>query len=268
MEDGPDEILTPDFLIKFPDAIISEFTFTTPEEIASKDYFQILTEELTSFKNQINSTLPTQNSEFMQIVLGGDNTITFSSLLALIERVKDPRAVGYIQFDSHGESNSYAGSDSKNFHGMYMRPFFDKFDIPEIDNLVPEKLKSEQAIFIGDMILDGDEPQFFQKMNFKTLTFEEYQRDKEQFIEYLHSFLADYPYIHVNFDIDIFNRDVAGATGIPEDGKWQKAEIFEILEIISKHPNVSFDLSEINPRCTGAERTIKLAQEMLDLILN
>ncbi len=275
VELGSDAILTAQFLEKYPDSQVSEFAFTSPEDIPTEQYFPTLTHELVAFKNKINSQLPTleQSSQAsltssqLPVVVGGDNTVTLSSLLALLERIPDPSKIGYIQFDSHGESNSYHGSESKNFHGMYMRPFFDTFDIPEIDQLIPEKLKSNQAIFIGDMVLDGDEVEFFQKMQFKTLALQEYLANSESFQKYLKTFLENYDYIHVNFDIDVFDRSEAGATGIPEDGKWYKKEIFEILDLISTHSNISFDLSEINPTREGATQTIKLSQEILEKII-
>ncbi len=265
VEDGADSILTASFLQQFPTAKVDTFFFSDPEKISSGEYVTELVKEMKWFKEHVNDRL--QKAE-MQIVVGGDNTVTFASLLALIERVEAVSKIGYIQFDSHGESNSYEGSESKNFHGMYMRPFFDNFDIEEIEHLVPNKLKPKQGIFIGDMVLDGDEPQFFRQKKLTTLTFQEYRQNKTKFQDYLKIFLDQYEYIHVNFDIDVFHRSVAGATGIPEDGKWQKSEIFEILMMITQHPKISFDLSELNPHRPGAERSIGIAQEILKLMLD
>lgn len=265
VEDGADAILTSEFLSEFPNSKTDIFFFSDPEKIEPGKYVEELIKELKWFKDQINDSL--KDSE-TQVVVGGDNTVTFSSFLALVERVKEVPAIGYIQFDSHGESNSYEGSISKNFHGMYMRPFFDFFDIESIDKLVPEKLKSEQAIFIGDMVLDGDEPQFFKTQNFKTMKYREYCRDKSRFQSYLKDFLEKYEYVHVNFDIDVFDRSVAGATGIPEDGRWMKQEIFELLMVISQHPNLSFDFSELNPIRKGAERSVNIAREVLKIVIS
>lgn len=263
VEDGSSAILTEEFLENVGEYTLTEFTFTRPEDIEPKEYIQTLTDELVNFKNKINQNL--KGSE-LQLVVGGDNTVTFSSLLAVIERVKDVQKVGYIQFDSHGEINSFEGSDSKNFHGMYMRPFFDNFDIPVIDQLIPHKMNPDQMFVFGDQVLDGDEPEFYQKNSLHSITFEEYVQDREKINDQLKNFLKKYDCIHINFDIDVFDASVAGATGIPEDGRWMRDEIFELLNIIKSHPNISFDLSEINPQREGSERTVKLAQEILKLI--
>lgn len=264
VEDGADSILTADFLSQFEEAKIDSFFFSDPEKISTGEYVAELVKEMVWFKQFINQNI---TSGEKQIVIGGDNTVTFASLLALIERVKDVSQIGYIQFDSHGESNSYEGSESKNFHGMYMRPFFDSFDIEAINHLVPDKFDSDQGIFIGNMVLDGDEPQFFKTKKLKTLEVEQYTKNKKTFQTFLKEFLNTYQFVHVNFDIDVFHRSIAGATGIPEDGRWMKQEVFEILEIISQHQNISFDLSELNPSRSGADRSVKITQEILKVIL-
>jgi arginase family enzyme len=263
VEDGPEAILTHDFLQLIPQSKIDSFFFSDPEKIETGQYVSELVKEMQWFQELINQKM---QPEEMQIVIGGDNTVTFASLLALIDRVKDVSKIGYIQFDSHGESNSYEGSESKNFHGMYMRPFFDNFDIEQIEHLVPHKFKAEQGIFIGDMVLDGDEPQFFKQKKLSTLNYRQYCQSKTKYQNQLKEFLNSFEYIHVNFDIDVFHRSVAGATGIPEDGKWLKPEIFELLMIIAQHQKISFDLSELNPTRLGAERSIKIAHEILQLM--
>lgn len=264
VEEGPDAILTPEFISGFIKAKTDSFIYSDPEKIVDGNYVNELVKEMDWFKELINQKL--QKNE-TQIVVGGDNTITFASLLALVQRVQDISKIGYIQFDSHGELNSYEGSETKNFHGMYMRPFFDTFDIEAINPLIPYKFQPEQGVFIGDMVLDGDEVQFFESKNLKTLNYQQYKNNKKVFQDFLKDFLKTYQYIHVNFDIDVFHRSVAGATGIPEDGKWMKSEVFEILKLISSHKNLSFDLSELNPKRSGADRSIQIAQEILKLVI-
>lgn len=264
VESGPDAILDQNFISGFPDTQVDQFIFPNPEDIRKKDYWQVLASNLNQFKNQINKKLKKNQ---MQIVAGGENSVTFASLLAILNRIGDSKKIGYVQIDSHGEMNSYKGSESKNFHGMYMRPFFETFDIPEIAKLVPFRLAPSQAFFIGDTVLDGDEPEFFKKMGFKSLTFEKYISNPQNYENLLKNFCHDFEYIHVNFDIDVFDKSVAGATGIPEDGKWMLKEIMTLLGILKKHPKLSFDLSEVNPKKAHAVRTITIARKLLKYVI-
>src|SRR5581483_4672816 len=153
VEDGPDAILSESFLNEFKTYQLDEFTFPTPEETPLSQYYNTLTESLVELKERIKQSL--KDNE-IQLVIGGDNSVTFSSLLAQIEQ-KDPKKIGYIQFDTHGECNTFEESATKNFHGMYIRPFFDRFDIAQIERLVPKKLPAENLMFVGNMDLEQTE---------------------------------------------------------------------------------------------------------------
>ncbi|MBI2022390.1 arginase family protein [Candidatus Daviesbacteria bacterium] len=272
VEEAPDFILDGIFLSNFTKekelefvphtklVEISEYVFSKPEEIGLDKYYQILAKELTEFKQFINANL---KKDQIQVVIGGDNSVTLASLLAVFERV-DSKSVGYIQFDSHGEMNSYKNSPSKNFHGMYMRALLEKFDIPEVESIAQPKIGFEQVLTIGDQVLDGDEPAFYKKNNIRNIKREEFLNKREQIREELIGFLKKYQHIHINFDVDIFHRSVAPATGIAEDGKWMWEDVVFLINIIRENnQNLSVDSCEINPMRKGSKKTIKVAQEVL-----
>src|SRR5687768_8818972 len=185
-------------------------------------------------------------------------------------RVKNVKDIGYIQFDSHGEMHLYESSVSKNFHGMYMRPFFNKFDIQEIEKLVPDKLDLSQVFTIGDIIFDegDDHPEGDEALykNIKNVRREDFTENKEKILEEFNNFTKKFKHLFINFDIDVFDSSVAGATG-EDEGVWFWEEVNQFLEIIGKHPDVSIDLVEINPHMKSAERTIRIAHEILIKIL-
>lgn len=263
VEDGPDFVLNDKFLLSFQQNNDPELVFTKPEDAKSK-YFQVIATQMVGLKELINKNFQPGSTP---VVVGGDNSVTFGSLLALIERVQDIKKIGYIQFDSHGESNLAKTSPSGNFHGMYLRPFLDKFDIPEIEGLVPQKLDPEQVLFVGDQVLDGDEPDFFRRYNLKNINRQDYFQNQIVTQRKLKDFLNKFEYIHLNFDIDVLSQNVAGATGIPEDGKWGIDETLILLSIISQHPNLSIDLSEVNPHKPNMEKTVQTAQKILETLL-
>lgn len=266
VEDAPDYILTPELLKSFPGSEVSEYSFSLPEKVSEENYYQVLAKELGEFAGLINRELkPSQT----QVVVGGDNTVTFSSLAAVLKRT-DASGVGYIQFDSHGEMHLYKSSISKNFHGMYMRPFFDRFDIEEIEKLVPGKMKLNQAFTIGDIIFDeGDnhprgEVEFYKKI--RNVSRKEFLKNKKGILREFESFTKKFKHIFINFDIDVFDSSAAGATG-EDEGVWFWEEIVEFLEIIRKHPSISFDLVEINPRLDESRKTLNIAHKILTKVL-
>lgn len=268
VEEASGAVLTEEFLKEVQSPHVNNFTFTEPEKIPHEKYWEIIAGELKDLKDLINANMGAGGT---QIVLGGDNTVTLSSLEAVIERVGDPGKVGYVQFDSHGEMHQSETSISKNFHGMYMRPFFDKFDQPDIDSLVPGKMQTGQILAIGDIIFDGEnteEERFYKENNIRNINREEFNKDKQGRLEEIDAFLNRFGHIHVNFDVDVFDRSVSEATGLPEDGRWFKDEVFSILDLIFKRPEVSMDMVEINPKKPGGEKTVKLAREIILKLLN
>jgi arginase family enzyme len=260
VEEAPDAILTPAFLAKFPDSRVNDYNFPKPEQVKD-NYTQVLVETLNDFREFINDNLEMGET---QVVVGGENSVTFSSLLADQDRFG--RRFGYIQFDSHGESNLYSTSPTKNFHGMYLRPFLDNFDVPEIDRLVSrEKLTKENTLFIGNLNLDGDEPSLFKRLGLVNINKEDITKNKAQVLKQVREFIKKFDHIHINFDVDVFDKSIVIATGIPAEKGLFMADIVPILLILSTKP-FSLDLSEVNPRKKGARETIDIAQKVVYIL--
>lgn len=260
VEDAPDAILTTKFLENFPGFKVDEFIFPSPEAIQSEDYWDVLAVNLKIFSEKINETL--KDNE-IQIVIGGDNSVTFSSIHAHLKRVKNIKKIGYIQFDSHGELNRLESSVSKNFHGMYLRTFLSDFDVPEIERINGFKFDPGQLLFIGDLILDDEEQEFFNARKLTNINRAAYLKNPANILNTLAKFISNFEYLIINFDIDIFHRSIAGANGTPADGSWYLDEVMDILNVIKTHPEFTLDLCEVNPKKPGAKQTIKIAQQIL-----
>lgn len=83
----------------------------------------------------------------------------------------------------------------------------------------------------------------------------------------INEFIRKFDFVHVNFDVDVFNKKVSLATGIPSDNGFMLEYLLPLLKIVSKHPNISLDLSEVNPTKIGSEKTIQIAQKVLLTLL-
>jgi len=265
VENGPDAILTKAFLKKFPNSMVDEFDFPTPESINKQTYIQDITKPIIQLRDLITQKL---QPDEIQIVIGGDHSITFPSMLAVLEK-HDATMLGYIQFDSHGDINLYQSSISKNFHGMYVRPLVDRFDITTIDNLVPQKIPTENVMYLGNLtpFLDTEEKTFFEKKQIKNISLETVRKNRSAIEEEFQTFINQFVHIHITFDVDVMDKTIAPATGLPAEKGLLMNDVQPLLKIAAKHPSFSFDLSEINPQKKGAEETIKTAQAILSLML-
>ncbi len=275
VEDGPEGILSPDFLSSLAGshlANVDSFSFTNPEDIKPGQFSEVLAGEIIQFRNLIVDKIATprqggarNDEKVVQVIIGGDHCVTFPSVLAALER--SGQNLGIIYFDSHGDINLSKDSPTGNFHGMHLRPLFDKFDIPEIDNLVPTKIPTKNLLYIGNLDLDPGEIEFLSTNRIRNITGDDLENRQDQSLEEIKSFISRLDHLYVSFDIDCMDKTEAPATGIPAEHGLYLKDILPVLELIKNHPNFSFDLCEVNPKKEGEEETVKLAQEILKLIL-
>lgn len=264
VESGSDAVLTDDFLVKFPRCCTSEYVFSKPEEIKHEQFNKVLGGQIDGFREFIYKHLrPGQT----QVVIGGDHSVTLSSILATRDRIGGFENLGYVQFDSHGDMNLKSSSPTDNFHGMYARTLVDCFDIPEIEKLVPHKLPAENIIYIGNLDLDHEEEGLFHRKRIKNINKKLLVGDNGNVVKNFKKFIASFQYLHVTFDIDVLNKIQAPATGIPSKNGLMLEDIEELLSIISKHPNLSLDLTEVNPQKAGIEETVQSAHKVLLTLL-
>lgn len=266
VEHGSDMILDHQFLNHFPDVKIDSIDFPDPESVAKETYNDMIVQTTLELKQLIQKTLAPDE---IQVVLGGDHCITFPSVLAQIDQIGSTKKLGYIQFDSHGDINQYGSSISKNWHGMYVRPLVDTYDIAEIDALSKQKIPVKNILFLGNLFpfLDAEELDFFQKNNIKTFTPKTIREAKQKTIETFKNFINNFDHLHITFDIDALDKTIAPATGLPAAQGLLMEDIEAMLKLATTDRSFSFDLVEVNPEKPGAEKTIQTAQEILSMVL-
>lgn len=264
VENGSEAILTADFLTKIQPHYLSEYVFPKPEQVDVRKFDKILCKQINGLKKFINNQIRANQT---QIVVGGDHFITLPSVLAVRDRIGSFKNLGYVQFDSHGDMNSKALSPTGNFHGMYVRPLVDCFDSKEIDDLVPEKLPFKNIIYIGNLKLDPAERSLFENKKINIIGREALLKNKNRVIKIFNDFVSSFKYLHVTFDIDVMDKTQAPATGLPALKGLMFEDIAEMLGIIRKHPNLSLDLAELNPRKAGLNKTIKTVHKILLSVL-
>src|SRR5581483_2120570 len=93
VENGSNKILDDKFLKQLSSFEVSNFEFPLPENVLPSDFWPTLAESIRIFKDFLNSEL---KSNQKQVVIGGDHSVTLPSVLAVLERIKDPNELGYI----------------------------------------------------------------------------------------------------------------------------------------------------------------------------
>lgn len=265
VEQGPDAVLTHEFLRQIDSNYsLSHFVYPTPEEATEETYLDIVARSSGEFARQIVDHLKPQHT---QVVVGGDHSVAYASMLALYERLPVTTTVGYIQFDSHADMHRADTSPTGNFHGMWVRALTEGIGHPAIDAQATRRLDLHSAIIYGNLETEAEEERYLTAMQVDRWSASTIQSDMQFAVEHLRAFVSHYDHIHVSFDVDVFDREHVSATGTPAQSGLHPDLVFPLLQVLSHVPSLSIDLVEVNPTKSDAQQTVAIAQRTIEALL-
>lgn len=264
VENGAEAVLSEELVRSFPGSRTDIYEFPLPESFPKEKTTEVIAQNTQKAVELINSTIREGDT---QVVAGGDHSVSLASITALTKRI-DPSTIACIRIDSHPDLLNEASTTTNNFHGMWFRPFLETYDNPAIEAIVGNrKLKPEQVILIGNLDAEDEESALLKRFNIKTIGVDDLRNNAEASQQYIKSFMSKYPHIHLNVDIDGFDKSVAPATGLPSDDGLLPTDLQFMFDIIRSHPSISIDLLEVNPHKPGGEQTVSFTQSLLTDIL-
>lgn len=265
VENGPEGILTPEFLRQLQSNYsLSHFIFPSPDEVTPESYYEVLAR---SQKDFIAHICAQTRSDQVQVVIGGDHSVSFGSVVAMLNSLSPERTVGFVQFDSHADLHTISTSPSGNFHGMWVRALTSGIGNKSIDIQVMRSLDPHAITYYGNLDLEAEEVKYIRENHIDIWSGDDLSRDPTHALAHLRAFITQYDHIHVSFDIDVFERTLAPATGTPAPNGFSEEHVFPLLEVLSHAKNISIDLVEVNPEKPGAQKTIALGQRVIETLL-
>lgn len=269
VENGASSVIDPDFTSHLSPISLNEvdFVFSLPENTTDENYYSIVAKETDKLAELIYQQLTTSNSIEHLITIGGDHSIALGSLLGVLRSFPNKK-IGVIDFDSHGDIHLTKTSPTGNFHGMWLRPLFGDFDNTEIKKIIGNfKIKPNQLLYIGNLILEDEEERFITENKINVLSGDSFtQNDIPE--KQIGAFCDSMDMIHVTFDIDVFKKSLVQATGTPNPDGFDLESIERAtVPILNSGKFFSIDLVEVNPKKDGAKETIFLAQKIINLFL-
>ena len=225
--------------------------------------------------NEFNSrlysaVLDTLNSNLFPLTIGGDHSIAIASALASIKKHEN---LGIIWFDAHGDYHTFETTTSGNIHGLpfatitnYKKSILSNFHSGNYFN-------PKNAVLVGGR--DIDEP--FELENLKNAGVTVFSTED------IHKFGTDYIYskafdiasagtngVHVSYDLDVIDPKLAPGVSIPAKNGISLEESYDFIThmIKNKEKVKSFDLVEFNPLLDINDVTQKIAQQILNYLLN
>lgn len=206
------------------------------------------------------------------ITIGGDHSLAIGSIAGASNYYrKRNENWGLIWFDAHGDINTPESSGSGNVHGMPLAVSLGRGDerLTELLGYSPKVLPN-RSVLIGIRDVDPPERELIDQCGVTPFTI----RDIDHLGLGRVTDLAmgacgsDSSGLHVSFDIDVIDPDVAPGVSTPARGGLNYRESHLALTLLAESQMVrSIDIVELNPANDIKNSTAKLAVELILSIL-
>ena len=205
---------------------------------------------------------------YFPITIGGDHSIAVASALA---SAKVHENIGIIWFDAHTDYNTFDTTVTGNIHGLplaaitgykngELRYFHD-------GNII----QPSKAVVVGARSIDDWEKDNVKYSGITVFTTEDIkEKGVEKVVEEAFRIAGEKTKgIHISYDLDLLNPEVAPGVSVPEFDGISEEEAMKINELIMKHLDqvVSYDLVEFNPLRDQDRKTEQIAINLLAQII-
>jgi len=197
----------------------------------------------------------------LPIFLGGDHSISMGT----IGGVTHHASCGVIWIDAHGDFNTPKSSGSGNIHGMPLATLMGKGSSELVNIGRPgAKLRPKDVVLIGIRQLDLKEREMLKQSNIKVYTMRDIdEQGMSTIIKESMARLDHLDNIHVSFDLDSLDPDIAPGVGTPVPGGLTYREAHLLMETIADSKKLcSMDIVEINPMLDRYNETAQMAIEL------
>ena len=218
---------------------------------------------------EVNKQLHLVVSEAMRdgvipLILGGDHSIEIGSLAGL---ASEGRSFGLIWFDTHGDYNSLATTDSGNIHGMPLA-VSNGIGAQELTSIGGnfKKIREENTVIIGAREIDPQESEMLHQSKITVFTMRDIdQLGMSEVISQGIKIASDKTDgIHVSFDLDVIDPEEAPGVGTPVVGGITYREAHLAMEFLADTGRVSsMDVVEVNPILDNRNKTAELAVSLI-----
>lgn len=216
------------------------------------------------YKNMVDKI----KEEYFPIMIGGDHSAAIASALASAKVNID---VGIIWIDAHTDYNTFETTVTGNIHGLPLAAI-NGYKNSELRYYHDGKvIQPSRTVIIGARSIDDAEKD---NVKYSGVTVFTTQDIKEKGIEAImdEAFkIAGYKTkgIHISYDLDIIDPDIAPGVSVPEFDGINEEEAMQINEYIINHMKsvLSYDLVEFNPLRDVDRKTEQIALNLLAQVI-
>jgi arginase len=202
------------------------------------------------------------------ITIGGDHSLAIGSIAGVSSYYRKlGQSYGLVWFDAHGDINTPESSSSGNVHGMPLAVSLGHGDqrLVELMGFSP-KVQPNRSVLIGIRDLDEPEREIIDQSGITPFTI----RDIDHLGLGRVTDLAlgacgsDVSGLHLSFDIDVMDPDIAPGVSTPARGGLNYRESHLALTLLAESQLLrSIDIVELNPAFDVQNRTADVAVELI-----
>lgn len=262
-EFGPDELLQ-----SYPD------TFDEMELIAVEKQREDFNDKKLKFKNTILHTCEkiakTVNDAvrdgYRPIMIGGDHSISLGSVAG----VSLEKEIGLVWISAHGDMNTPESTLTGNIHGMPLA-LLQGIGDRDLANCFYEgaKVDSKNIVILGAREVEIEERKIIENLGIKIVYYDEIlKKGIDNVLEEIKDYL-EVDNVHISFDINAFDPEVAPGVSIPVRNGFSEEEVFKTLKFLFKNYWItSADLVEFNPVNDINGKTAELINDIVSYMTN
>jgi arginase len=204
----------------------------------------------------------------LPILLGGDHCLSIGSISAVARHCREQgKKLRVLWLDAHADFNTSALSPSGNVHGMPVACLCG-FGPPELTGLagLTPALQPSWVRQIGIRSVDEGEKRFVheQGLDVFDMRYVDEMGMRQTMTQALAGLDAD-THLHVSFDVDFLDPDIAPGVGtqVPGGPTYREAQL--CMEMIADTRRLaSLDVVELNPAFDVHNRTAVLAVDLIE----
>ena len=196
------------------------------------------------------------------LFLGGDHSISIGTVSGVAEAGR----TGVIWLDAHADFNTHETSPSGNIHGMPLGVLAGHGHLDLVGIGSPgASVRSEDVVIVGLRSVDRQEQDLLRGAGVRSYTMKEVDAyGVARVVRQALKGLSHLDRVHLSFDLDVMDPEVAPGVGTPVRGGLTYREAHLVMELISEADIVtSLDVVEVNPILDSKNGTAELAVELV-----
>ena len=215
-----------------------------------------------------NAVLSALQSGQLPLLLGGDHSLSIGSISAIARHCRDhAKPLRVLWLDAHADFNTHTITPSGNMHGMPLACLcgHGPRELIEMGGCTPA-IQPDCVRQIGVRSVDADEKRLVQThaLEIFDMRFID-ELGMRQTMQRALANMAPETHLHVSFDVDFLDPDIAPGVGTTVRGGPTYREAQLCMEMIADSGKLaSLDVMELNPALDVRNRTAELAVDLIE----